>query len=293
MLSNKPVDISRINPSDHEEADTRMMLHLCDAVMDGHKIAYLRTVDSDVVVLCIHLFFELRRRGLRELWIGFGTGKAYKDIPIHRVANKLGNDECMALPFFHAFTGCDVTSSMAGIGKKTGWNVWQNFPEVTNTMIALTENPSELNEDSIHMQLLERLTVLMYSKTCSCTTVNEARQTLFTHNLKSLDNIPPTKAALFQHTKRTVLIVSFIWHRSLKRLLSLPNFALYGWEWNKRLHSWVPYWTVLGDASSACAMMLHCGCTTSCVKNCKCAKAGLRCTPLCKCEGGCTRSNIY
>ena len=136
--------------------------------------------------------------GLLELWIGFGTGKAYK-----------GHDKCMALPFFHAFTGCDVTSSgMVGIRKKTGWTAWQSFPEVKNTMITLTENPIELREDSIHMHSHRDtcLTVIVYSKACSCETVNEARQSMFTHNLKSIDSIPSIKAASFQHTKRTVLV---------------------------------------------------------------------------------------
>ena len=75
----------------------------------------LRTVDSDVVVLAITLFQEL---GLSELWIGCGSGKAYKDIPIQLISGMLGPQKCQALPLFHAFTGCDVVSAMYGIGKK-------------------------------------------------------------------------------------------------------------------------------------------------------------------------------
>ena len=137
-MSNKPFDLSKISPSDHEEADTHMLLHLYSAVMDNHKKTYIRTVDSDVVVICIHVFHKLVLYGLVELWIGFGSGKYYKDIPIHLVVNELGAEKCAAITFFHAFTGCDVTSSMAGIGKKTAWNVWNSFPEVTSTMIRLT-----------------------------------------------------------------------------------------------------------------------------------------------------------
>ena len=139
VVSNKPVNLSRISPSDHEESDSRMLLHLYDAVMDNHKIAFIRTVDSDVVVLCIHLFHKLLCHGWMELWIGFGTGKSYKDIPVHDVARSLGLEKCSALAFFHAYSGCDVTSSMIGIVKKTAWNAWMNFPEITPTMVALTE----------------------------------------------------------------------------------------------------------------------------------------------------------
>ena len=287
VLSNKATDLSDITPSDHEEADSRMILHLRHAVMDGHKKVFLRTVDSDVVVLSVHHFATLQNLGLTELWIGFGSGKAYTDIPIHEISLQLGNDKCIALPFFHAFTGCDVTSSMLGIGKKSGWNAWMNFPKVTETMINLIENPHELAEDSLHMQHIEELTVMMYTKNCSSVTVNEARRLMFTHGLRSLENIPPTKAALYQHVKRTIFVSAFIWHRALDKRFCLPDPAEYGWEWNERLKTWVPHWTDLGDSSTACALMLHCTCAKACKGNCKCFKAGLRCTPLCKCEGGC------
>jgi hypothetical protein len=235
VLSNKAINLSDITPSDHEEADSCMMLHLHHAVMDGHKKAFIRTVDSDVVILSIHFFTTFQNLGLIELWVGFGSGKTYTDIPIHEVALKLGPDKCKALPFFHAFTGCDLTSSMLGIGKKSGWNAWMSFPQVTETMNSLTENPQELTEDSLHMKRIEQFTVLMYSKNSSCSTVNEARQLMFTHSLRSLESIPPTKAALFHHAKRTTLVSAFVWHRALEKQLCLPNPENYGWEWNGRL----------------------------------------------------------
>ena len=72
MLSIKPTDLSCLSPCQQEEADTRMMRHLRHAVDQGRAKAYLRTVDSDVVVLAIHFFHNL---GLPELCIGFGSGK--------------------------------------------------------------------------------------------------------------------------------------------------------------------------------------------------------------------------
>ena len=154
VVSNKPLDLSRISNSDHEEADSRMILHLFDAAIEGHEKAYIRT-DSDVVVLCIHHFPNLKQLGINELWVGFGKGKSYKDIPIHVITSQLGDDECKAIPFFHAYTGCDLTSSMCGVGKKTAWAAWKHYPEVTRTMIELTDNPTELDEDVIHMERLD------------------------------------------------------------------------------------------------------------------------------------------
>ena len=100
-----------------------MILNFYDAVMDGNEIAFIRTADSDVVVLCIRFYHKLNKLDLKEQWVGFGTGKHCKDIPIQEVANLLGPERSLALYFFHAFTGCDATSSFLGIEKKTAWNV--------------------------------------------------------------------------------------------------------------------------------------------------------------------------
>ncbi len=51
----------------------------------------------------------------------------------------LGLQRCQALPFFHAFTGSDV--SMIGIGKITAWNAWGNFHEATTTFTVITQDP--------------------------------------------------------------------------------------------------------------------------------------------------------
>ena len=115
---------------------------------------------------------------------------------------------------------------------------------------------------------------------------------MFTQGLKSLECIPPTQHALFQHTKRALLIAGYIWKQSLVRDPEIPNASEWGWEWNLRTNTWVPYWTDLQDASRGCTLLLHCGCVVACKGNCKCNRAGMRCGLLCKCEGGCT-NNLY
>ena len=98
------------------------------------------------------------------------------------------------------YIGCDVVSSMMGIGKKIAWNAPTNIADVIANFIDISQEPVTGQSDtidSLHMRRLERLTVLMYSKNCAAQSVNEARKLMFTHGLKSLDSIPPTKNALF------------------------------------------------------------------------------------------------
>ena len=107
--------IDEIKPCNHEEADTRMLLHVAHATKHVHQRVSIRTVDTDIVVLAITQFQHLH---ISELWIEFGIGKQYRFIPAHLVALSMGPEKASALPFFHAFTGCDTTSAFCGIGKK-------------------------------------------------------------------------------------------------------------------------------------------------------------------------------
>ena len=58
-----------------------------------------------------------------------------------------------------SFTGCDTTSSFAGRGKKTAWNTWRVFPDVTQAFQCLLLMEDDINESA--MSLLERFVVLI------------------------------------------------------------------------------------------------------------------------------------
>ncbi|KAJ8396483.1 hypothetical protein AAFF_G00017890 [Aldrovandia affinis] len=282
VLSNKHCDLTKLQPCNHSEADTRILLHLAHAAEQGHTTAYVRTVDSDVVVLSIRFFKML---GLSELWVGFGSGKKYRDIPVHTIYSDLGPSKSLALPLFHSLTGCDTTSQFLGCGKKTAWAAWTSIPDLTDTLVALTHNPDLFSLESVHMQRIERFVILMYSKECGAAGVNEARHRLLTTGSRSLESIPPTQAALFQHVKRALLQASFYWSQATSVQQEIPDFS--EWGWHKDGTAWQPLWTTLSDASAACDILLHCSCLKACTGRCKCNRTGVRCTVLCKCEGGC------
>ena len=96
------------------------------------------------------------------------------------------------------------------------------------TLMALTNNPSLLSLGSLHMQTLERFVAIMYSKGCWLTRVNEARHRLVTSG-KTLENIPPTQAALFEHLKWALLQASFYWKQATSGYQTIPSFTVWGW----------------------------------------------------------------
>ena len=86
VIFTSTIEIDRFSPRNHEEADTRMFLHLKDFSATGHRKVSLKTVDKDVVI-AISLFHKLDQE---ELWIEFGTGAHLEWFPIHEYAENLG-----------------------------------------------------------------------------------------------------------------------------------------------------------------------------------------------------------
>ena len=62
-------------PCNHEEADSRMMLHAAHAARHGHQRILVRTVDTDFVVLAVMVVQKLSSE--YEIWLVFGTGKNF------------------------------------------------------------------------------------------------------------------------------------------------------------------------------------------------------------------------
>ena len=69
---------SNLPPFSHAEADTRMMVHVADAVGKSRKSIMIRTADTDVVVLPVAAVATL---SLEELWVSYGTGKSQRSHP--------------------------------------------------------------------------------------------------------------------------------------------------------------------------------------------------------------------
>jgi len=184
----------------HEEADTRILLHVLHALECGAKTVLVRTVDTDVVVLLIGKFSEFSQHALIDIWVSFGVGRSHRMYHINAMFNLLGECKAKALPMFHSFTGCDTTSSFSGRGKKSAWEAWKSYPNVTNAFVHITENPFDVLDTSSEVfQVLERFTVVMYDKTSTTYSVDTARRNLFGRQNRLIENIPPTQVRQYIH----------------------------------------------------------------------------------------------
>ena len=264
--------------------DTCIIVHIKDSLERGDRCVMVRTVDTDVVVILIGQFYDLHKQNPNaDIWVGFGIGKLFRYYHINTICEHLGRGKCRSLPPFHAFTGCDTTSSFFGKSKKSAWASWNSYPEATEAFLYITEHPYEpIDLTSSHFLTLERFTVILYHKVSTLLSVNETRRVLFCKKNKSLENLPPTQDALLQHARRAVFQEN-IWTTSLQNIQNVPTPE--DWGWRKQENNWKPIWMTLPEAARACSELIKCVCksTRGCSSHCRCTKAGLSCTELCSC----------
>ena len=138
------------------------------------------------------------------------------------------------------------------------------------------------------MPILERFTVLLYSRSSNALTTNECRRELFCQG-RSIDNIPPTGAALWKHVLRAAYYAGYVWSQSLVPIQVLPSPE--DWGWKLEDSSYIPEWTDLPEASIGVRALIKCKCNPEkgCRGRCKCLNAHLPCTELCLSKGECER----
>ena len=99
--------------SDHEEADTRLLLHAHQTARVSSSVT-IKSTDTYVMVLSLAKFQDFH--GCLLL---FMTGSCSKNriFNITELGIKLGQEKCQAILGLHIFTGCDSISAFEGKGK--------------------------------------------------------------------------------------------------------------------------------------------------------------------------------
>ena len=79
---------------DHGEADTRITVHVLHALNKGYNQVFIRTVDTDVVVILIGVFPDsIAMHPSASIWIGLGMGKYFQNINVNAICASLGPEK--------------------------------------------------------------------------------------------------------------------------------------------------------------------------------------------------------
>jgi hypothetical protein len=173
-----------------EEADTRLILHSVLAsqnLLENSRIV-IRSLDTDVFLLLICHSHRIKRPTYFET----GTGNNRRILFIHQIANALGPSVAESLAAFHAFTGCDTTSSFVRKGKKGPFKVMLSNPQFTTFFQGFGNTLDWLNDENFTQ--LQQFVCAMYGKP-NYSNTNSLRHDLF----KSRFQPKSTKSLSFGH----------------------------------------------------------------------------------------------
>lgn len=199
----------------HEEADTRIILHILSAKMEGYTRCIIDCKDTDVLLLLAH-FKEVLTP---EIWLKVGTKETERFIAIHEL--KMDSSMTKCLPAFHALTGCDTTSQFVGMGKKTCWKVFLSHHNLlSNVGISDTLEEEDFNK-------MVKFVMRFYTNNENIHCINHLRGILASS--KPISKLPPTLNSLRQHCLR-VHYQTKIWLNSTIPRPSLPDISDCGWN---------------------------------------------------------------
>ena len=261
--------------SNHEEADTRMLLHARHAANATTRVV-IQSPDTDVLALSVCHFTSI---GSQELWFRTGVKDKLRFIPVHAISQVLGERMCKALPAFHALTGCDSTSALSGIGKKRAW-VALNRSVIHQESLCRLGEQQQIDE-TIAAKCEAFICALYPLSRKTAHTSDELHYLLFCQKKQKSEMLPPTSDSLLQHMKRANY-QCFVWRHSLDAVQDIQPSEGHGWVRDGEVLN--PLLMTKAPAPECLLELTTCQCEKSeCQRNCSCRNSELACTEACLC----------
>ena len=217
--------------SNHEEADTRLLLHAKHASQNHEKIV-INSPDTDVFIIAMSKSLEIDA----HLYFITGTKEKRRIIDIEAVAdyayNSINTTDCEksvfldALVGYHCFTGCDSISAFSGRGKIKPLILMGKHKTYVETFSTL----GKLDSTDECINAIEKFVCHMYGKADDDASINSLRYNMCCQrNGKiAIDMLPPCFNVLIQHVRRANYQAR-IWHKSLERNALIGSPEDNGW----------------------------------------------------------------
>lgn len=176
------------------EADCRMDSHINWGVDRGCERIVVLSNDTYTIVIILRYLSSFINRGLKELWVEFGTGKRRRKISLHLLHLNLGEDLCSVLIKAHVLCGQDNVSK---VGTKHTAMSCQPL-----SMMYFVETDTFCNADVMAAEkFLVKVWACSWSKSRSESFYDYRYECYF--NGKAIGKLPPTSAAIIGHTRRS------------------------------------------------------------------------------------------
>ena len=225
----------------HEEADTKIVYHVCQIQRDCNII--VKCNDTDILIIMLSNMKNMKSKS--KIWIEFGNACNKKTLDICKIYEEFGETFCKALAGFHASTGCDYVSSFFNKGKKRPFNILRKVEKYQQAFYALGNSLCDYEDV---FAVLETFVCDIYgvktTKTIFERKVNDVRFAFFRrqYEVKKVDepflkkkirnfdasSLPPCQSELRQHLLRTRYVTN-IWLNAYKQIPTQLKPEESGW----------------------------------------------------------------
>lgn len=288
VLSQLPsILLSHVN---HIEADTRIVFHVMQVqgIRSPTTSIVIDSPDTDVFVLLTTHYEKFLSKP--EIW--FYTGKVSplvdhrRFIPIHRLAMTLGVPLSSTLSSLHSLTGCDTTSALYNMGKKTALSAVKKMTEEDLTALSDFHCQPIVSATKAVTTLIARMYDPSIKSKADRTDVNSMRYHLAMAKNSHIDRLPPSRPALIQHILRASCQMND-WSQAHQSHIKTVDYLEYGWlETDGVLHP--KYFE--GDTAMELLEKYFCSCRgkNACsTETCACVNFNLACCNVCQCSDLC------
>lgn len=232
--------------------------------------------DTDLLVLLLY-YVEVPNKGLffRSDKMSLKSRKVYD---ISYLRDTLGDDICDQLLFLHAFTGCDSTSRIHGIGKKSVFQKLIKGNQILQSSATVFSSTGS-TKDEVQTAGCQAMVHLYGGKPNE--SLATLRHKLLTKKVAtsktfvSPEKLPPTLSASEYHSRRT-FYQTMVWMGKDEGMDPI------NWGWRLDNRYLVPVTMQKDPAPKTLLVMIHCNCSTGCqTARCTCKRYGLPCTAAC------------
>ena len=239
-----------------------------------HQPTTLIGEDTDLLILLLY-YADTNNKGL---YFRSDKSTVPKVYDISEMKQVLGSDLCSQLLFIHAFTGCDTTSRIYNVGKKSAFQKLANGELTIQTCANAFLLPNQTK--NVIEDLGSKVMAVMFGGK-STDSLASLRYNLFSKRIISAksfvtpERLPPTESSTKYHCLR-------VYYQIMVWIGKGSDMNAVDWGWKLEDNRFVPVMTEKTAAPKSLLQMVHCNCTTACrTPRCSCRGYGLPCTPAC------------
>ena len=197
---------------------------------------------------------------------------------INRIKGAIGTSVCQQLLFIHAFSGCDSTSRIFGVGKRS---LFEKLMKGDPVIEVCAEHFLKPNQPSQVIERAGELAMVSIMGGERDQSLTQFRVEVFLKKLKSAkhfvtpEKLPPTSSSTKFHSLRT-------YFQSMTWLGKEDELDVVEWGWKNVNNKLIPSMTEIKVAPDHLLKLVHCNCTTGCrTTRCSCRRYGIPCQDFC------------